>query len=408
MIFTPEKYRGSDSDRLQAAVDAAAGIGGGKVVVAARLPDDTSSRTHWLLDRALLVPSNITLVIDNCKLKLSDSCRDNIIRSANCGAGIREIQPLQNIHIVGEGRAVLEGADRPRASGDAANTLSVDAVLTPGGPYARISYGSDAGKPGEKQTSDWRSIGLLLAAVQGFSLRNLTLVDAHSWAISLERCSFGTIRDLAFAADGGKLIDGAFRPMRNQDGLDLRQGCHDITIDGITGHSGDDLVALTAIRKAGMEAGTLDSHMVSGTKSDGERDNVYNIIIRNVRGRAGGHQLVRFLNTSGIVMHTILLDGVIDTAPAERPDRTVVVIGDSNPAWGGVTPLGDTYGFMINNIQGRARDLVEIRGSLCDSVITNLLYTPTQKAGVSYTSGEENVRNVTVAHTVCVTPHSDT
>ncbi len=256
-------YRGSDSDRIQAVVNAAAATGG-KVVIPARIPDVTAARDYWLLDRAIRLPANITLVLDNCRLKLSDNSRDNLIRSANCGVGIREIQTLHNIQIIGVGTAVLEGADNPRATGDAEKTLSTDIVKTPGSPYTPVSYGTDAGKAGEKQASDWRSIGILLAHVENFTLQNLTLKDAHSWAVSLEHCAFGKICDLNFLADGAKLIDGRLQTFLNQDGLDLRQGCHDITIDGIAGHSGDDLVALTAIAIPGMHAGELNSHMVSG------------------------------------------------------------------------------------------------------------------------------------------------
>ncbi len=400
MQYDPNDFTGTDSDRIQAAVDAVAAAGGGRVVIQPRRPDAAAGRSHWLLDQAILLPSGITLVIEDSRLKLSDACRDNFIRSANCGIGITDIQPLRDIHIIGEGRSVLEGADHPRASGDAANTLSTEAILEPGAPYRRISYGTDAAKPDEKPTSDWRSIGILLACVENFSLRNLRIVDAHSWAISLERCSFGTIRDLTFSANGGKWIDGVYRPIRNQDGLDLRQGCHDITIDSVAGQSGDDMVALTAIPNPDQPGGTLDSHMVSSKVPQGGGDDVYNIIIRNVRGNAGGHQLVRFLNTGGIRMHSILLDGVINTCPPERPDRATVVVGDSNPAWGGVTPLGDTCGFIITNIQGNSRHLVEIRGSLSDAIIGNLLYTEAQGQAVSKIAGPEHLRNVTISNTV--------
>jgi len=55
---------------------------------------DKGSCALWLLDSAILLPSNVTLVLDNCNLKLSDKCRDNFIRSANCGMGLADIEPL--------------------------------------------------------------------------------------------------------------------------------------------------------------------------------------------------------------------------------------------------------------------------------------------------------------------------
>ncbi len=147
------------------------------------------------MDRAILLPKNTTLVLDNCRLKLSDRCRDNFIRSANCGVGITEIKPLRNIHIIGVGEVVVEGAEHPRATGDAGKALSGDAAMIPG-RYTPVSYGTDAGVAGENQQSDWRSIGILLAYVENFSLQNLMLKNAHSWAISLEHCAYGDIHGL--------------------------------------------------------------------------------------------------------------------------------------------------------------------------------------------------------------------
>ena len=231
-----------------------------------------------------------------------------------------------------------------------------------------------------------RATGAALAScwrVENFTLQNLTLRNAHSWAVSLEHCAFGKIADLDFSATGGKLIDGQLQTVLNQDGLDLRQGCHDVTIDGITGHSDDDLVALTAIALPGMRAGELDSHMVNGMEPHGARDDIHDIVIRNVCGSAGGHHLVRFLNTSAIKLYQITLDGVIDTATAEFMDNALVRIGDNNPAWGGVTPLGDPAGLLINNVQGRARTAIAIHGSLCDSTISNVInYNPQTEAVV--------------------------
>ena len=39
----------------------------------------------WLLDRAILLPGDVTVILRNCILKLSNRCRDNFFRSTNCG-----------------------------------------------------------------------------------------------------------------------------------------------------------------------------------------------------------------------------------------------------------------------------------------------------------------------------------
>ena len=159
--------------------------------------------------------------------------------------------------------------------------------------------------------------------------------DSHCWAISLERCAHGTLRDIDFASSGFKMVDGTRQTILNQDGIDLRMGCHDILIDNITGHTGDDLIALTAIPRADSVAGGTASTMVSAGQDRGQGlDDIRHVIVRNVKGYSqGGHHIVRLLNTSGVRMHDILLDGLIDTSPEDVRCKAAVKIGDH--AYGG-------------------------------------------------------------------------
>ena len=148
-FVSPNSFEGSDVERINEAIRVAAEKGlarGGASTESRRASEDL-----WLLDSAILVRDNTTLVLDNCHIKLSDRCRDNMIRSANCGLGITDIRPMKHVHICGVGHVLLEGADHPRATGDSAKTLG------------QRTYGTDAGKEGESQTGDWRNIGILLA-----------------------------------------------------------------------------------------------------------------------------------------------------------------------------------------------------------------------------------------------------
>ncbi len=386
-VTTPNDFEGSDSERINKAITAAAAAGG-RVVIPKLNVGEGAVRDLWLLDSAILVQSGTTLELENCHIKLSDRCRDNFIRSGNCGVGITDIAPMSDIHIAGVGSVLLEGADHPRATGDAAKTLG------------EHSYGTDAGAAGEKQTGDWRNIGILLAFVERFSVENLRIKDSHCWAISLERCAFGRVRDIDFASEGGKMIDGVSKTILNQDGVDLRQGCHDIAIENITGHTGDDLVALTNILHEDRPAGSTISTMVSAGNNRGDgMDDIRNVTLRNVRGHcAGGHHIVRFLNASGLKIHDVIFDGLIDTSGSGRRDRAALKIGDSNPKWGGVTPLGDTYRILVSNIMSRAEHTILIAGSLSESVITNVIKYDAPGDPITYESGPENVRNVEVAN----------
>ncbi len=397
LSVTPNDFEGSDSERINQAI-AAVATTGQRVVIPKMNRTKNGVRDIWLLDTAILVQSGTTLELQNCHIKLSDRCRDNFIRSANCGLGITDIAPLSDIHIIGVGSVLLEGADHPRATGDSAKTLG------------ERTYGTDAGVANESQTGDWRNIGILLAFVERFRIENLRIKDSHCWGISLERCAFGAIRDIDFASTGNKIIDGVSQTILNQDGLDLRQGCHDITIDTITGYTGDDLIAFTNIlsqKKNG--AGSTTSTMVSAVNNrEGGRDDIRNITLRNVRGHcAGGHHIVRFLNASGLKIHDILLDGLIDTSATGKRSRAALKIGDNNPTWGGVTPLGDTYRIFISNIMSRAQHTILIAGSLSESTLTNILKYDAPGDPITYESGTENTRNLALTNIRTIPPSAD-
>ena len=121
MVYANDFFGNTDSDILNSAIRGR--DSDGIVIIDPRESDVESARKWWSLDTAILLPSNTTVILRNCKLKLSDRCRDNFFRSANCGLGIEENEPLSNIHIKGEGSAVLEGADHPRATGDESKIL---------------------------------------------------------------------------------------------------------------------------------------------------------------------------------------------------------------------------------------------------------------------------------------------
>jgi hypothetical protein len=385
-IITPNEFQGSDVERINRAVEAAALAGGRVVIPRVNLRGD-ERREVWLLDSAILLRSGTTLELDNCRLKLSDRCRDNFMRSANCGMGIRDIQPMHDIHIRGIGSVVLEGADHPRATGDSGKTIGTR------------TYGSDAGIAGESQSGDWRNIGILMAYVERFSIQNLLMKDSHCWAMSLERCAQGTLRDLAFESSGFRMIDRARKTILNQDGIDLRMGCHDILVEDISGYTGDDLVALTAIPGKERLAGGTGSTMVSDCRDRGQgQDDIHHVIVRNVRGYCrGGHHIVRLLNTSGVRMYDILVDGLIDGSPPGFRCRAAVKIGDTGYG-GGIAPLGDTRGIIVNNVISRATHTILIGGSLCDSILSNIIRHGADGEAVTMAAGAQHVRDVTISN----------
>ncbi len=384
--ITPNDFCGSDVERINRALEAAAGTGR-RVVIPRRNLAEGGERDLWLLDSAILIPGDSHLELDNCHLKLTDDCRDNIIRSANCGIGVTEIQPIRNVRIQGVGKVLLEGAARPRATGDGGKVLG------------ERTFATDAEVAGESQRGDWRNIGILLAHVEDFAISGFRMKDSHCWAISLERCAHGCLRDLDFASSGMKTIDGVEQTILNQDGIDLRLGCHDIIIENITGYTGDDLIALTALPNPDRPAGQLETTMVSGAIDRGDgRDDIRHVMIRNVRGYCrGGHHIVRLLNSGGAQMYDVMIDGLLDTSPDGLHDKAAVKIGDDRYG-DGVAPIGDTRRIIVNNVVSRAEHTIMIGGSLCDSIISNVIRHGLPGEAVTVVTGSEFVRDVATSN----------
>ena len=99
MSITPNDFKGTDSERIAQALAILKKQGGGTLRIPRR--EDADGRAFWLIDEAILLDADTTLIIENCTIKLSDRCRDNFIRSANCGYGIENVQRINNIRVIG-------------------------------------------------------------------------------------------------------------------------------------------------------------------------------------------------------------------------------------------------------------------------------------------------------------------
>ena len=395
MINANHYHIGTDSETLE---NALRHIGNDRIlVIPPRESDIEPERTYWLIDRAILIPENTTIVLQNCKVKLSDRCRDNFFRSANCGLGIEFPERIHNVHLRGEGLCILEGADRPRATGDSSKRLHAVCPHLPEDicrikadwvPQERLesgkidfwdihnhSYGTDAGNPEESQFGDWRGIGVLFANVEDFSISGLRIVKSHGWGISLEECANGRVEKIDFDACMYKEIDGMLMNMENQDGIDVRNGCHHIIISDITGQTGDDVIALTATanntsplqyRPGGSLRTTHVMHN-DWTKRD---KNISDIIIRNVIARSYLCCTVRLLPANTTISN-VVIDGIIDTAPDRQASWCTLLLGDGG-GYGENLP-DSMKNITISNIVCSSRLAVLVEGYLTDSVITNVV-----------------------------------
>lgn len=321
---------GADSDNIDAMIAAATESGASRTVTLGKNPYRQDGA--WMITRAILLPDDFTLVLDDCRVELAPGTRDNLIRNEGA-VGFRRVKPNRGIRVLGKGNAVLCGGKTnhfaPMRSGD---------------------------------WNGWRSIGILLCAVTDYELAGFTLEETQCWGISQENgCARGWIHDITFA-DSNK--------MRNQDGVDVRKGCHDITIENVSGACGDDVVALTALRH---KPGTLLTRGRSccqiGDYDPEEGDDVYNIMIRNVRAKcSGGHGIIRLLAQDGVQMHHITVSNIVETAGADDPrSQATIRIGDTNYWTIKRNAMGDMRHITVRDVTSTAKVGVWVKGLLCDS-----------------------------------------
>ncbi len=116
LSITPNSFQGTDVERINQAIQAASQKGL-RVVIPQRNRKEGSNDNIWLLDSAILVRENTILELNNCHIKLSNRCRDNMIRSANCGLDITDIQPIKNIHIYGRWKRIIRRSGQASRDG---------------------------------------------------------------------------------------------------------------------------------------------------------------------------------------------------------------------------------------------------------------------------------------------------
>ena len=67
----------------------------------------------WIIDTAIRIPSNFTLILEDCHLKLADGCYSNIFVNEHHDTDLgRTIEGTDtNISIIGHGKAILDGGE---------------------------------------------------------------------------------------------------------------------------------------------------------------------------------------------------------------------------------------------------------------------------------------------------------
>ena len=370
-----------DSASIQNAVDEAARRGTGRVVVPAR--NARTGADGWTITRAILLPSNMAVELRGARLTMADGVYENFFRTANVwtDAGRLPGGAVTNVSIVGRDGAVLDGA-KP-------NGLDESTSLKGGRPHVRANC------------------PVLFVNVADFAVSGLTIENHRYWGMCFCFCRRGRIAGIRFVARFDR---------RNQDGINLRLGCRDIEIADISGQTGDDMIALSAI-DTGPAAGRPASRWscwVEGLPVD-----IRNVAIRNVRGAAVGHPLVALRNSNGAKILDVLIENVEDTwfdvpcAEMARRRYAMVRLGD-HVYWSSRRAApGELARVTARGLRSSySEDCVYLHNTLADSTISGVRCTGRCASAVTLGSPEwgvcgASIDNVTIEDAVVAPDRPD-
>lgn len=339
-------FGANDSATIQNAIRAAV-LDGSRRVVIPRY-NLRSDSTEWRIAESILLPNDFTLVLDNCTMVQETGVFCPMITNENSAIRPQTEETSQkNIAVIGEGNVCL--------SGGVHNGL----LERTGGKY------------GLPTGIALRNPLLLWINVHGLRVENLHIERQRHWAVNHIDCSHVKIKNLDFFAEPH---------VPNMDGIDLRMGCHDFEIENITGRTGDDTIALTAI------AGVMETAAIV----DGRSGDVCNVKIRNVLSDPFMLLNVRLLSQDGNCVHDIDIDTVMDTSEFYTKKNPIAAIGLGTQGTLYVKIRApypeDTYHINAKNIYSRGTQAIRIDSGCVDSLFENVKTFSTCFSGVG-TSG---------------------
>ena len=308
MNDTIKNKHANDSAYLQALISK-----GGEVIIPKQNP--LTDDNVWLIEHRLVVGSDTTVILDGAYMIMADGVYEMFFSTeAVLGA---DDSPKKNIKIIGKNGATLDGGNF--------NGLTERNSGKDGLPHIR------------------NNTPIQLRNTVGFEVSGLKIVEQRYWGMTFVNCSEGVIRNIEFDANN---------TAPNQDGIDLRIGCHHILVENITGVTGDDVIAMTAL------SGGLDSTLIE----DGVCGDIHDITVRNVNAAcAGGHGLIRLLCHDGNKIYNITVENIIDNSVYTGPlPHATVRVGDPNYWTIKRATAEDMYNITIRGVRSSAPGAITV------------------------------------------------
>ena len=340
-IYTPNDYKDmpTDSKMIQAAVDEAAKVGA--TVLIPRLNERTGE-CAWRLDETIKLYTGSDVLLDNCYMRLEDGTYIHFFENSSADDDSewwRSYTRQKNIKLTARGNTLLDGGNHNNLFEHCFN------IYDDNGKFVkRINY------LGFKSPSI--NVGVRFRNVEGLEVSGLKFVNQRYWGMCFEFCSSLHVHDIEFDAVAN---------VPNQDGIDIRVGCHNVLIENIFGRTGDDMIALTNF----------------GVKDETDMDpDIHDVIVRGVRSfETSRCDMLRILNRGGNRIYNVSISDVIDLTPrgCERRPLAGIRIGDLNDYPARLNEPGETRNITVRNVITRARFGVYVANTLVDSTFENIM-----------------------------------
>lgn len=248
----PAFYGETDGQTIQNAADAAAKQGVSLVIP--RWNARTQSAV-WNMEKAVVLPSNSTVVLWGAYLRQVDFAYENIFFAKDAS----------NITITGVGNAVLDG----------------------GLPNGLVE--KSAGKYGFGPIYD--NAMLRFVSVDNLTVEHFRVKQSRWYAMYFEGCT---------NLDVGNIDFSTYTVVADQGGMYLRSGCRDARIHEITGVVSGDLISLAA----------------KGCDTTGEE--IRKVEICEIKADPRRYALFNICNHDGHRIHNVSIDAVMDVSLAEQ------------------------------------------------------------------------------------------
>ena len=338
----------SDSESIQNAVNEAIRSDARRVVIP-RINGRTGEAL-WSVDRAIILSSNLEIVLDNCYIRQADGSMDNVFRNFEDGAVRSTLEEEQeNIIIRGIGNAVIDGGIH--------NGLNQKNSGKNGMPHVEMNN------------------AIRLHNLRGFRLQDFSIINQRWWSINLNYVEEGYIGGLKLKCDNGS---------HNLDGIDLRSGCNNIILENLYGQAGDDFIALTGF----YGSRESDKYAVKGKSID-----IHDIIIRDIVATSAECTLVALRCQDGVKIYNVTIDTLYDAISSKEQsnESPSFVFGFDNNAYkspkspysvirigqvGWISKraceMGDMHSIHVNNIHSRTNCAVLLNEKLENSYFGNI------------------------------------